>query len=833
MSHKYHITFFAEQNAGPGQLHFESLTWDDLSDQLTTFETYDGDKSKCIHFNGVSFSQNRRLKEYAQEIHFITLDYDDGLSVDDAKSLFEEYQYIFYTSYNHQQKKGDKQTVDKFRIVIPLTKPCSAKQWEKIKHNLEAFAPGVDMNASAKLTQPFALPIVRTGQEGVSSVNEGKLLDVSDWEETELTANGHVPSTTPIRFSGELTLDTTIRRKDNTYFRIGDIPTRTREDSLYCPLHNDKKPGAYAFTSQYGNTYLDCPTCGRFKANPDFDPDDDRKAITNFIKKSKPNKSIVKPKKPPPIEEIVEMGNATAVYPFDRNERAKILKKKCQNLKKHTLLYAFEGFGKSRIVTEWAKNPFQSVVFGCHSNEQAAGQFKSFQEDNPNMKMQLIVSQEYQLKKNYSIGVIRDDEKNPWEEGDINEKKTIELIMKEKCCDEERAQEVWDECKPAFPRVFDNKIVVTTHARIGAWGRQQVDTGRMMIPKNAIIVFDDLDKSYLYRLKDFDNKFADKKIDDKPIEQESYGKRHYFVRPKSLTLGFGFEQYKIVFTTTELLVSSLVIRQFGDGVDQPTLMPEEKLIAGQIHMMKTKYVSSKRDGLLPPMVERVKRMTGKYVEYFADGQGCNFNLVNNKGQNIFVGQNSIIEISEPHLEAVINLQHELNWNDDDHNVLKFLIAFDMMNQTIGRTCGYRYSDRLKNVEDVEDTVTVVLCAPRLFKALVEHSRYYLAIPVDLDKKMGDGRRWKLNEDDEKSIVKTVSWLIQNYQRYAVDGVGSCRPGQDWMSDIHRCLDSVNTQAKRSQRRKRLLDAMIKMEEACGFERYKIVIQRCINTVSSL
>lgn len=289
-------------------------------------------------------------------------------------------------------------------------------------------------------------------------------------------------------------------------------------------------------------------------------------------------------------------------------------------------------------------------------------------------------------------------------------------------------------------------------------------------------------------------------------------------------------------------------------------MPEEKLIAGNITLLKTKYVGSTRDGLLPPMIERVKKMTGKQITYFADGQGCEYNLVNNKGQNQFIGQNTVIEISEPHLDSVIWLQHEMGFEDSEHLLIKHLIAFDMMNQAIGRTCGYRYSDAVdlrkqkekesgkKSVTINEDgeisgessgrlpppkvddeTVTVVLCAPKLFKSLISESRYYLTRADDLDK--GDGVYWKLGEDDEKSLVKTISWLIQNYVRYATRGLKSDRPAHEWLSDIRLCLETSN-QVKKDQRKKRLLDAMMGMEKRAVTPNQKSLLKTCINQVSS-
>ncbi len=50
-----HLTIFDKQNAGPGQLTQADVTWQEVVDVLTTHKAFDGDKSQCLHFNGVTY----------------------------------------------------------------------------------------------------------------------------------------------------------------------------------------------------------------------------------------------------------------------------------------------------------------------------------------------------------------------------------------------------------------------------------------------------------------------------------------------------------------------------------------------------------------------------------------------------------------------------------------------------------------------------------------------------------------------------------------------------------------------------------------------------------
>ena len=61
-----------------------------------------------------------------------------------------------------------------------------------------------------------------------------------------------------------------------------------------------------------------------------------------------------------------------------------------------------------------------------------------------------------------------------------------------------------------------------------------------------------------------------------------------------------------MFTTTEVITSHLIQSNYKD-VYEPKLMPDQKMLAGNIHMLKTELVRKKMDGILPPIVEGLRR----------------------------------------------------------------------------------------------------------------------------------------------------------------------------------------------------------------------------------
>jgi hypothetical protein len=178
-----------------------------------------------------------------------------------AKQHFKAYRHIGYTSYNHQfDKHGDGVLVEKFRILLPLKKPIGPSKWKQIRHNVEVFAPGVDM-ASVRLHQPFAVPIRRPGSPGEIWTREGKELDVSDWMPKIATATGYAKGDPTKVSEHRLKPDTVLRAKKGNV-RVGDLNTPGLVTGIYCPFHADKSPGEHIRILESGRRFLSCKKCG-------------------------------------------------------------------------------------------------------------------------------------------------------------------------------------------------------------------------------------------------------------------------------------------------------------------------------------------------------------------------------------------------------------------------------------------------------------------------------------------------------------------------------------------------------------------------------------------
>lgn len=74
------------------------------------------------------FTDNYRKGVNWEGCDVLTLDIDDGCTIEEAKELFKEYQYILTTSKSHQIEKNGK-VCDRFRLIIPFSERITNKDF--------------------------------------------------------------------------------------------------------------------------------------------------------------------------------------------------------------------------------------------------------------------------------------------------------------------------------------------------------------------------------------------------------------------------------------------------------------------------------------------------------------------------------------------------------------------------------------------------------------------------------------------------------------------------------------------------------------------------------
>ena len=112
-----------------------------------------------------------RKGESVISLSCLTLDYDDGSSIEEASEKWAAHYHIVHTSYNHGPDKT------KFRLILPLLTDVQAKHWPAVWDWAEKQS-GKKIDRQCKdLCRFYYIPV--EGPLYRSLVHEGPLLDLS------------------------------------------------------------------------------------------------------------------------------------------------------------------------------------------------------------------------------------------------------------------------------------------------------------------------------------------------------------------------------------------------------------------------------------------------------------------------------------------------------------------------------------------------------------------------------------------------------------------------------------------------------------------------------
>jgi len=123
----------------------------------------------------------RRCKENVLELHGIVLDVDDSMNIADIQSKLDGLEYLLYTTFRHTAEHN------KFRVIIPFSKPLLAQDIAGRQDSIMETFPGVD-RASFSVSQSFYF---HSGNDSAKTViwNRGVMIDPYAFEYREQTAH--------------------------------------------------------------------------------------------------------------------------------------------------------------------------------------------------------------------------------------------------------------------------------------------------------------------------------------------------------------------------------------------------------------------------------------------------------------------------------------------------------------------------------------------------------------------------------------------------------------------------------------------------------------------
>jgi hypothetical protein len=157
-------------------VEFKSIT-DPTVELARRYKYIDGQRSEDGAYELIA-GKVRRCKENVVGLHGIVLDIDALRTIEQAVELLDGIEYVLYTTYNHTW------TNNKFRVIIPFSKPLLAEDIAGRMMSIKQTFPGVD-NASFSISQCFYFHSANNVSDAFSIWNQGAIIDPYDFEYAE------------------------------------------------------------------------------------------------------------------------------------------------------------------------------------------------------------------------------------------------------------------------------------------------------------------------------------------------------------------------------------------------------------------------------------------------------------------------------------------------------------------------------------------------------------------------------------------------------------------------------------------------------------------------
>ena len=124
-----------------------------------------------------------RLADNVVELCMLPLDYDGGITIEEAKEKFKDYEYILYSSYRHLLDG----VTHKFRMLIPYEVPLTNEQYTTRKKAILEWLGGKDEIDTSCLSRSRGFYMPSFGKHNAANVvlehHDGKRLDGLAFEE--------------------------------------------------------------------------------------------------------------------------------------------------------------------------------------------------------------------------------------------------------------------------------------------------------------------------------------------------------------------------------------------------------------------------------------------------------------------------------------------------------------------------------------------------------------------------------------------------------------------------------------------------------------------------
>lgn len=160
------------------------------------------------------------------------LDYDEGMTIKEAKEKFKDYWYVIYTSMNHQKEKHGIPACDRFRVVLKVKEPMP-KEKDRYQAVMEKISVDLGADDACKDYSRY----YRGNSEAEIWVNtDGDYFDWSFYDEEPKKIEENKPKYIEDKQSGDktggLTDDNLFTKAGDELLRASDIYVNNRDEAL-------------------------------------------------------------------------------------------------------------------------------------------------------------------------------------------------------------------------------------------------------------------------------------------------------------------------------------------------------------------------------------------------------------------------------------------------------------------------------------------------------------------------------------------------------------------------------------------------------------------------
>ncbi len=207
-----------------------------------------------------------KLKKNVEEVYFLTLDFDKN---DPALEQFQEswkqtqFSWFLHTTVNHQKTVSDEgeniEAKDKFRVIIPLSRPISLKELDSMEEFWKEKFPFIDTTCFDGNRYFKMSPDAITELHNYYDL-EGNIVFLNPDDE-EFKAKKKKPGRPKLEEATFSKLDEVTLEDGTTKEIIGNISSKTK---IFCPFcdHTTRthpnKHNAFIDMNEVGQYYISC-----------------------------------------------------------------------------------------------------------------------------------------------------------------------------------------------------------------------------------------------------------------------------------------------------------------------------------------------------------------------------------------------------------------------------------------------------------------------------------------------------------------------------------------------------------------------------------------------